>query len=155
MPTPQAWILAASLAVAQSAAVITGNGDAWILARVAEGETGFLFPDTDAELWVMWTARNRVESDRFPDDYWTVIEQGYHGHRVVIAPDEELLLLAQEVIDAPASDDPTSGCLYVYSADDVLALGLSTEGVVRKLHAGRWGLYFYRDEPEREGSDVH
>ena len=150
MSTPQAWIIAASLAVAQSAAALTGNGDAWILARVAEGETGFLFPRTEAERWVMWTARNRVESGRFPDDYWSVVEQGYQGHRIVTAPDKGLLLLAQEVMDAPLSDDPTGGCLFVYSADDVLALGLSTEGMVRELHAGRWGLYFYRDEPERE-----
>ena len=155
MPTAQAWLLATSLAVAQSAAVLTGNGDAWILARVAEGETGFLFPGTDAERWIMWTVRNRVDSDRFPDGYWEVIEQGYHGHRIVIhAPDKGLLLLAQEVIDAPLSEDPTGGCLYVYSADDVLALGLSTEGVVRELRAGRWGLYFFRDEPEEEEQDA-
>lgn len=150
MPTPQAWILAASLAVAQSAAVLTGNGDAWILARVAEGETGFLFPGTEAERWVMWTVRNRVTSDQFPDEYWTVVEQGYHGHRVVVAPDKGLLLLAQEVIDAPARIDPTGGCRFVYSADDVLALELSTDTAARELHAGRWGLFFFREEPERE-----
>ena len=167
MPTAHTcaiWALAAASATTQSAAVLTGNpvltvqdmcGDAWILARVAEGETGFLFPETEAERWVMWTVRNRVESDRFPGEYWEVVEQGYHGHRIVAAPDKGLLLLAQRVIDAPVSDDPAGSCYFVYSADDVLALGLSTEGVIRELHAGRWGLYFFRDEPEREESDVN
>lgn len=145
--------LAAALVAANGAGVSpssvgVGEGDVWILASMALGETGLLFGGPgEAERWVMWTCRNRVESGDFPDDYWTVIEQGFYGHRKALEPTMEMLALAREVMGASAEEDPTGGCYYVMSGDDMAAHGWSEASAVRVMEAGRWGLYFFREAP--------
>lgn len=140
-----------ALAVTQSTRIIKmETGEAWILAKVAEGEVGGLFPGEDAEKWVMWTVRNRVESRNFPDDYWSVIEHGYHGHRQTGEPSEEMITMALGVMDADPDDDPTDGSLFVFSSDDIAAHGFSVSTAVRVVQNGRWGLYFFKEMPERK-----
>ena len=136
--------------VAEAQTILDERHDnAFMLASMTMGETGLLFGlPGDAEQWVMWTARNRVESGAFPDRYWSVIEQGFHGHRLGYEPTGEMLALAWEVLIAPAGADPTGGCLYVMSGDDVAAHGWSTDGAVEVAEHGRWRLYFFREMPK-------
>ena len=123
--------------------------DAWILASMTAGETGLLFGGPgEAERWIMWTCRNRVASGAFPDDYWTVIEQGFYGHRHGLEPTPEMLALAIEILSAHDRDDPTGGCLYVMSGDDMVTHGWDPASAVRVIRGGRWGLYFFREMPE-------
>ena len=102
----------------------------------------------------MWTVRNRVEDPRWPGDYQAVVEDGFNGHRLAARPDEDMVALAQGVLDAPAESDPTGGCLFMFSADDMITLGLSEDGAVRKffVDAGgwRWELLFFVDFPRGE-----
>lgn len=95
----------------------------------------------------MWAARNRVESGDFPDDLWTVIEQGFFGRRLGLEPSAEMLALAAEVLAASPEDDPTGGCLYVTSGDDMATHGWSSAGAVWMVEGGRWRLYFFREMP--------
>lgn len=146
------FTMAMAVAISSAARAYKDDGPAWILAKVAQGETGRLFaPEARAEEWVMWTVRNRVDSPHFYDDYWTVVEHGYHGHRRRGEPDGDLLALARQVMAAPVEADPTGGCLFVFSADDMEKMDWSRAGAVREVWAeakGRqWGLFFFRGMP--------
>jgi len=146
---------AISVALAVSVAATQAQSPAWWLARAAQGETGRLFPaEARAEEWVMWTARNRVEDSRWPGDYQAVVEGGFNGHRLVAQPAEDVVALAQAVLDAPADTDPTGGSLFMFSADDMRMLGLDEAGAVRRFFVDvggrRWGLLFFVDLPGRE-----
>jgi len=142
-------IMAIGAAIVIAAPVVASESDAWVLASMTMGETGLLFGGpSDAERWIMWTARNRMASDAFPDDLWTVIEQGFYGHRHAVEPTAEMLALAVEVLAAHGRDDPTSGCLYVMSGDDMLVRRWNPALAVRVIRGGRWGLYFFREMPE-------
>lgn len=144
-----ATAIAAAMVVATSAMPTVSESDAWILASMTTGETGLLFGGVgDAERWVMWACRNRVASDRFPDDLWTVVEQGFYGHRRGLEPSAEMLALAEEVLSAPAEADPTRGCLYVMSGDDMATHGWSTSDAVWMVEGGQWRLYFFREMPQ-------
>ena len=144
---------AVAVAVATAAPIVAqdDNPARW-LARAAQGETGRLFPaEVEAEGWIMWVARNRVERDGWPDDYRAVVRDGFHGHRLVDEPDPDLVALAWQVILAPLDADPTGGCLFVFSAEDLQAQGWSASGAVRTLWTtakGReWGLFFFKEMP--------
>jgi len=141
-------IIAIGAAIAIATPIVVSESDAWILASMTAGETGSLFGNVgDAERWVMWTAMNRMASPDFPDDLWTVIEQGFFGHRRELEPSAEMLALAAEVLAAPSEDDPTGGCLYVMSGDDMSSHGWSSAGAVWMVEGGRWRLYFFREMP--------
>lgn len=141
-------IMAIGAAIAIAAPVAVSESNAWVLASMTMGETGLLFGNVgDAERWVMWTAMNRMASDAFPDDLRTVVEQGFYGHRRGLEPTAEMLALAVEVLAALPEDDPTGGCLYVMSGDDMAARGWSSKGAVWMVEGGRWRLYFFREMP--------
>lgn len=141
--------MAVGVAIASAAPIAVSESDIWILASMTMGETGLLFGDVgDAERWVMWTARNRVASESFPDDLWTVVEQGFYGHRRGLEPTAEMLALATEVLAAPSEDDPTGGCLFVMSGDDMATHGWSASGAVWMVEGGQWRLYFFREMPQ-------
>lgn len=138
-------------AIVAEAQAILGErcDDAWALASMAMGETGSLFGGVgDAERWVMWAARNRMASAAFPDGLWAVIEQGFYGYAAGLEPSAEMLALAEEVLGAPMGDDPTDGCLYVMSGDDMRFHGWDPAPAVRVMRGGRWELYFFRETPE-------
>lgn len=136
-------------AIAAAIPIAASESDIWMLASMTAGETGLLFGESgDAERWVMWTCRNRVASKDFPNDYWTVIEQGFYGHRRELEPTAEMLVLAREVLGASVETDPTDGCMFVMSGDDVAARGWGVSGAVRIMEEGRWSLYFFREMPE-------
>lgn len=142
-------IAAVGAAIAIAAPIFTGEKDAWALASMTTGETGLLFGEVgDVERWIMWTAMNRMTLDAFPDDLWTVIEQGFYGHRLGLEPSTEMLMLAWEVLNASPEDDPTDGCLYVMSGDDMRFHGWDPTPAVRVMRGGRWELYFFKEMPE-------
>jgi hypothetical protein len=144
--------LVAAVTLAVTVAAQPAQDPAWWLARAAQGETGrFFAAEAETEWWVMWVARNRAQDPRWPDDYRAIVEGGFYGHRLVDEPDADLVALARAALAAPPEADPTGGCLYLFSADDVAARQWSAAGAAREVWAEakgrRWGLFFFREMP--------
>ena len=112
-----------------------------ILARIAEGEAEVL--GREGMLAVMWTARNRVEDARFPDDYEAVSKAFYGRKRGAAKP--EIVKLSLEFLVKEQGDDPTGGAVYAYGLADVrwLALPPADHVVPDEPVAGRWQLHLY------------
>lgn len=142
-------IAAVGAAIAIAAPIVANESDAWILASMTVGETGLLFGKVgNAERWVMWAVRNRMASDDYPNGLWAVIEQGFYGYRRGLEPSAAMLVLAEKVLSAAPEDDPTDGCLYVMSGDDMRMHGWDPTPAIRVMRGGRWELYFFREMPE-------
>jgi hypothetical protein len=68
---------------------------------------------------VMWTARNRLEAPGFAKDA-SVADEYY----AAAEPDDEMIALALQILEAdPVGDDPTGGCFFAMSKQDIEWMG--------------------------------
>ena len=101
----------------------------------------------DAWRALMYVALNRHRSPAFPTARSFL--QGFY--RLDPSPPSEAIEMAREVL--AADEDPTDGCIYALSAQDLELLGIEREGDIVLTGNSVFQLHFYKSWPVMRNND--
>jgi len=104
-------------------------------------------------LWIAHAILNRVQSEAYPSEPEAVVRNwdGFYGY--VNATDGNMLtrmyhLAFQAVVTRTlVGYDPTDGCYFMFSSQDLIEMGKSSDTAVKGFTNGKWGLWFFREMP--------